>query len=228
MRARLREINENRKAIEGEVELSKRQEGEQEELASQAQTKLEELHRQDAQVQKELEDIRVSHANVSQKFGFLEENIARIDRELERLEQEEEALIMQAGQEKEQAGQKEQEITALEQEIAKAGERAEQEKAQMEEYLKKKEAMNAEHKEFFRKRDELSGHIGRMDKECYRLTSQREKLEEARESQNSYMWQEYEITPVRALEYRMEEVPDARRSSGGSLNPKKRSGSWVR
>ena len=45
----------------------------------------------------------------------------------------------------------------------------------MEEYLKKKEAMNAEHKEFFRKRDELSDHIGRMDKECYRLTSQREK-----------------------------------------------------
>ena len=177
-------------------------------MPSQAQTELEELHRQDAQVQKELEDIRVSHANVSQKFGFLEENIARIDRELERLEQEEETLIMQAGQEKEQAGQKEQEITALEQEIAKAGERAEQEKAQMEEYLKKKEAMNAEHKEFFRKRDELSDHIGRMDKECYRLTSQREKLEEARESQNSYMWQEYEITPVRALEYRMDEMQD--------------------
>ena len=88
------------------MELSKRQEGEQEELASQAQTELEELHRQDAQVQKELEDIRVSHANVSQKFGFLEENIARIDRELERLEQEEETLIMQAGQEKEQADRK--------------------------------------------------------------------------------------------------------------------------
>ena len=202
------EINENRKTIEGEVELSKRQEGEQEELASQAQEELEELHRQDAQVQRELEDIRLSHANVSQKYGFLEENIARIGRDLERLEQEETALIEQAGQEKEQSGQKEKEIAALEEKIAKAGERAEQEKAQMEEYLKKKETMNAEHKEFFRKRDELSDHIGRMDKECFRLNSQKEKLEEARERQNSYMWQEYEITPVRALEYRMEEVPD--------------------
>lgn len=47
-----------------------------------------------------------------------------------------------------------------------------------------------------------------MDKECYRLNSQKEKLEEARESQNAYMWQEYEITPVRALEYRMEELPE--------------------
>ncbi len=206
--SQIAEIHENRRLIEGEVELSKRQEGEQEELASQAQAALEELHRQDGQVQKELEDIRLSHANVSQKYGFLEENITRIRRGLERLAGEEEELICQAGQEQEQSAQKEQEIAALEQEIAAAKEQAEQEKAQMEEYLKQKEAMNAEHKEFFRKRDELSEHIGRMDKECYRLNSQKEKLEESRESQNSYMWQEYEITPVRALEYRMEELPE--------------------
>jgi len=159
-------------------------------------------------MQKKLEDIRLSHANVSQKYEFLEENILRISRDLERLEQEEEHLKEQAGQEKEQSVQKEQEIAALEQEIVKAGEHAEQEKAQMEEYLKKKETLNGEHKEFFRKRDELSEHIARMDKECYRLNSQKEKLEEARESQNAYMWQEYEITPVRALEYRLEELPE--------------------
>lgn len=206
--SQIAEITESRKTIEGEMELSRRQEGEQEEAAGRAQAELEQLHLQDEQMQKELEDIRLSHANVSQKFEFLEENILRISRDLERLEQEEEHLKEQAGQEKEQSVQKEKEIAALEQEIVKAGEHAEQEKTQMEEYLKKKETLNGEHKEFFRKRDELSEHIARMDKECYRLNSQKEKLEEARESQNAYMWQEYEITPVRALEYRMEELPE--------------------
>ena len=206
--SQIAEITESRKTIEGEMELSRRQEGEQEEAAGRAQADLEHLHLQDEQMQKKLEDIRLSHANVSQKYEFLEENILRISRDLERLEQEEEHLKEQAGQEKEQSVQKEQEIAALEQEIVKAGEHAEQEKAQMEEYLKKKETLNGEHKEFFRKRDELSEHIARMDKECYRLNSQKEKLEEARESQNAYMWQEYEITPVRALEYRLEELPE--------------------
>lgn len=204
----IREITESRKAIEGEMNLSRRQEGEHEEAAREAQKELEILHGQEEQMQKELEALRLSYANVSQKSGFLDENIARTSGELERLEREEELLNRQAEQEKEQASRKTQEIQSLEQQIAAAREQAQQEKLQMEELLKKKEKLNADHKEFFRKRDELSEHIGRMDKECYRLNSQKEKLEETRESQNSYMWQEYEITPVRALEYRMEEIPE--------------------
>ncbi len=43
---------------------------------------------------------------------------------------------------------------------------------------------------FLKKRDQLSGRISLLDKECYRLKSQIEKLEEHRESQISYMWNE--------------------------------------
>ena len=39
------------------------------------------------------------------------------------------------------------------------------------------------------------GKISLLDKECYRLKSQIEKLEEHREAQIVYMWSEYEITP---------------------------------
>lgn len=34
-----------------------------------------------------------------------------------------------------------------------------------------------------------------MDKECFRLNSQKEKLEETKEAQTSYLWEEYEVTP---------------------------------
>mgnify|MGYP000352765980 CR=1 FL=1 len=59
--------------------------------------------------------------------------------------------------------------------------------------------MNRTHKSFFDKRDELSARMNLLDKECYRLTSQKEKLEENQENQVNYMWEEYEMTYGQAL-----------------------------
>ena len=73
-------------------------------------------------------------------------------------------------------------------------------------YLRQKEEMNLSHRAFFQKRDELQEHKGRMDKECFRLESQLEKLEESRENQISYLWEEYEITPDQAPAYVREEM----------------------
>ena len=47
-----------------------------------------------------------------------------------------------------------------------------------------------------------------MDKECFRLNSQKEKLEETKEAQTSYLWEEYEVTPGHAREFQMEEIPE--------------------
>ena len=60
----------------------------------------------------------------------------------------------------------------------------------------------------FTKRDELSNRIGLLDKECFRLKSQIEKIEENQESQISYLWEEYEITPNNAAQYRNDELSD--------------------
>ena len=74
--------------------------------------------------------------------------------------------------------------------------------------ITKKTTEKTLNKEFFEKRDQLSGQIGLLDKECFRLKSQMEKLEESREERISYMWEEYEITPNNALSYRKEELTD--------------------
>ena len=42
----------------------------------------------------------------------------------------------------------------------------------------------------------------------FRLNSQIEKMEESREARISYMWEEYEITPNNALQYKNEELND--------------------
>ena len=74
---------------------------------------------------------------------------------------------------------------------------------------KEKEEKTVSHKSFFEKRDHLSEKTTLLDKECYRLKNQTEKLEEQRESQISYMWEEYEITPNNALSYRNETMTDS-------------------
>ena len=76
------------------------------------------------------------------------------------------------------------------------------------ELQEKKEALSADHKEFFEKRDQLSDQISLMDKECFRLNSQKEGYEEVSEKQMNYMWEEYELTYNHAKELRNETLTD--------------------
>ena len=68
--------------------------------------------------------------------------------------------------------------------------------------------MSAEYKGFFQKREDITKRVGELDKEIFRLNAQREKLEEAQEYQNNYMWEEYELTLHAAEELRREEYGD--------------------
>ena len=79
---------------------------------------------------------------------------------------------------------------------------------QLKNLQKEKASRTSQHKDFFEKRDYLSGQIGLLDKECYRLQGQMDKLEENREERIAYMWSEYEITPNNAVSYRKEELTD--------------------
>ena len=103
---------------------------------------------------------------------------------------------------------KEADILEIQKTIEATGEAQLEDEKAMEAYLKKKEELNVQHKSFFNRRDELSSHISLMDKECFRLNSQKEKLDERQENQINYLWEEYEITPSQASEYKMEEVPE--------------------
>ena len=47
-----------------------------------------------------------------------------------------------------------------------------------------------------------------LDKECFRLNNQREKLEESREARINYMWEEYEVTPGSAASLVTGEIPE--------------------
>ena len=68
--------------------------------------------------------------------------------------------------------------------------------------------LNKRHKAFFEKREEISKHMADLDKEVYRLESQKEGCEEASEKQINYMWEEYELTLNHAKELRNPNLTD--------------------
>ena len=117
-------------------------------------------------------------------------------------------MLEKAAEEKDDVKRKQQDIVEIQKTIAAAVQAKEEEDRRIVELQEKKEALSADHKEFFEKRDQLSDQISLMDKECFRLNSQKEKLEETKEAQTSYLWEEYEVTPGHAREFQMEEIPE--------------------
>lgn len=87
--------------------------------------------------------------------------------------------------------------------------------------------MNQEYKGFFGQREEIADRISALDKEIYRLNSQREKLEEAINYQNTYMWEEYELTQRGAEKLRDPEydnLDEMRRATSGVKDEIRRMG----
>ena len=202
------EIKESSSSIREEMKHSTAREQEQEALVNSQQEILEKLQEQEASYSQELNQIQVAYVSLEQKVSFTGENLSRIHQEeaamRDELQQMQESLE-EGGKEKEE---KEHNILSIQKTIQEASRIREEDEAQMQQYLEKKEELNSQHKTFFSRRDELSAHISRMDKECFRLNSQKEKLEERQDNQINYLWEEYEVTPGQANTYRMEDMPE--------------------
>ncbi|HIU74359.1 MAG TPA: AAA family ATPase [Candidatus Pelethocola excrementipullorum] len=187
------------------IDESTKREKELEAEISSHQAELDAQSEQESEKNRSLESIRLEFANVGQKYEFLRLNMERLDDEMRRFQEEEAQIVQSIEEEAGDISKKEGDIQEIQKTIEAAVVTGTENEAQMQEFLKKKEELNQSHKSFFEKREELSKHINLMDKECFRLNSQKEKLEETKENQINYMWEEYEITPGHAQTYRMEE-----------------------
>ena len=185
---------------------AKEQQLEEETLAAQQQLKEQEKAEQEAA--DALSQIRMEEAGFDQKAGFIRENIKRVDAELAKLQEELTQLENGAKNADADVSEKEQQIQTLRTEIKQSGLANTEYEQQLEEKLKAKEAMTEEQKGFFQKREELSERKTILDKEIFRLNSQKEKLEETRETQTNYMWNEYELTPHHAIRLRDDQYSD--------------------
>ena len=204
----LGEIADNEDSIQMELETSQNLEKEWNERIEALQKTLEEERKREAVQMRLSEDVHLSLASLEQQDSFIQENIARIDEETEKFEQELSQLDANKGTVSDEIREKEEKIQELRETIDNSSDLFDEIRTEIRTQTEKREELNQKHKDFLSQREDLSKHISSLDKECYRLNSQKESFEEASEKQINYMWEEYELTYNRALELRNPDLTD--------------------
>lgn len=205
----IQEMKEEQEAALKEIESAKQREDEIAKENLLYQTSLEEqMHLEDS-AGRDFSDVQMEEANIRQKSEFAIANIARVSAEIEKCEMQMKELLSEMAEMKEDAQKRREEITALEKEITDSDDKRSALQQKLEEKIQKKEVMSASQKEFFTKREEISKTIRELDKEIFRLNSQKEKLEESKKRQTDYIWEEYELTPHSAVKLRDENYKNA-------------------
>ncbi|WP_418419501.1 chromosome segregation protein SMC [Blautia sp.] len=208
LRRQAGEIRADHSTIAKELEESQRDEKELETFIETKQKELEDWRAEEASKMKELEQIRLDEAGLSQQEHYLQENLIRLLGEMEAFQRESRELEENLKLSIEETKRKQEGIQNLKDAVNACSSLDQELQRQRDEKQAQKEEKNTSHKAFFEKRDQLSERTSLLDKECFRLKSQAEKVEEQRETQISYMWEEYEITPNNALSYQKEELTD--------------------
>ncbi|MEY8410029.1 chromosome segregation protein SMC [Lachnospiraceae bacterium 62-26] len=206
--AQITDIIDNQDSINVELDTSKKLENELTEQIEKEQLILDEVHAEEAEKLKKTEEIHLEFASLEQKFTFVNENVSRIREEIEKFQEELGELEKNKGGTSREIEDKEKQIAELRDTIENSKELFEEIGIEIERFKKEREELNQKHKDFLKKREDLSRHMSDLDKEIFRLESQKENYETASEKQISYMWDEYEITYIRAKELRDENLTD--------------------
>ncbi len=208
LETQIRDIQENKKAILLELESSETLEKDTEIQIEGYQRQLEAERAEESVQAAKVSEWDVEVEKILQQAEFHRQNIARIEGETGRheLELKEVQESLQAG--REDVELKKESILEIEKTILASHTTQTETEEKLKEDIASKETLSARQKNFFKEREELSGQMNALDKEVYRLGSQKEKLENSIESQINYMWDEYEITLSDAASLRNEEMDD--------------------
>ena len=204
----LQEINDNKAKISEEIEYVKNRESQIEEENKNFQQILDEKSADVESATNAVSQVTLELAGIRQKAEFVMENLTRIQSEIRRFDDEREGVLNEAKNAKADVEKKRQDIEEIKKTILNSADYQKEQENALKEHTRKKEEMSASYKGFFQKQEDVSKKIADLDKEIYRLNSQREKLEEAGNYQTNYMWEEYELTLHAAMELRDEAFSD--------------------
>ena len=204
----LQEIQDNEESIQMELETSESLEQELNARIEELQSVLEEEKQAESLQMKQSEEVHLSLAALEQQNVFILENISRIEEEMGKFEAELRELDSNKDHASQEIKEKEEKIQELKDTIEDSKELFDEIGKEIRIQTEKRDELNRKHKDFLRMREELSKHISSLDKECFRLNSQKESYEVASEKQMNYMWEEYELTYNHAMELRDKNLTD--------------------
>ena len=199
-------ISESRNQVSGNLNLLDNQnEAARKEIENLGKT-LEAKKSEEAAVALKIENLKISHSSIEQKASFINENIERLCKELDNLEEEKTSIQEKISETKELVSAKQADIELVKNSIEQSERKITAIGEKLEDLRAAKGKVNASHKEFFKKREELNEKIILLEKDSMRLHNQYDRLEESYDSLVDYMWNEYELTYSYALELKSDEL----------------------
>lgn len=155
---------------------------------------LEEKRKEETAVNEMLSSLRIDFSANEQKKQNIIDNIRRIKRETAVLLEEENSIKLSKESATSQIEEKNTKILSTENDINASMTKIISLESEISTLNTTIEDISKNHKNFFKKRQEYMEEINLYDKECYRLTSILEKLDETYNEHMNYMWNEYELT----------------------------------
>ena len=208
MEAQVVEIKTGKEEILKELELSEQLEKSVEKSIMEFQEALETQRILENEESNKVSGLDMEAEKLIQKQGFEQLNIDRINGEIERFAMELAEINAKLEQSIVEIEEKQTHIYEIEQTILTSHTTQGQSEEQLKLDVIRKEELAAKQKNFFSEREAMAEKMTALDKEVFRLGSQRERLDEAVSAQINYMWDEYEITLSDAATLRDESMND--------------------
>ncbi len=204
----IQEIKLSKQEIQKELEDSELLEQKVEQQIRKFQVELEEKRKEESEQSAHVSEWDVEVEKMLQQQDFHQQNVNRIDGEIDRYVKELKEIEEGLKQNSEDTLNKQNSIVSIEQTIAASHTTQGDTEKKLKENIERKEQLSQKQKNFFKDREALAEKMTGLDKEVYRLNSQKEKFQESLEGQINYMWDEYEITLSDAAALRNEEMTD--------------------
>ncbi len=214
----IKEIQEGKDEAAAELEASESLEKNVEVQIAGFQAQLETKRAEESTQASKVSEWDVEVEKMRQSADFQRQNLERVEGERARYTAELNEVKEGLHLGKEEVERKKESILEIEKTIAASHTAQSDAEQKLKEDIQMKEELSGRQKNFFTSREELSERMTSLDKEVYRLGSQKERMEESIEAQINYMWDEYEITLSDAESLKndeMNDLPAMKRSISG-------------
>lgn len=202
IRAELESSNKELEKIENDNELNTKEISDATQRLNDLKNKLEEKN-------KIAESIHIEYSQIAQKSQFAEESVKRILREIDRLKDGISDLEDSKEESQTEIAVRSSQIEEITDTIKTAAAEIESYSSELTDLKSRKEEGQATLKGFFTTREECQNNLVTLEKEQFRLSQNKEKLENNRDSKIEYMWNEYELTLSEATQLKDDELSDA-------------------
>ncbi len=205
---KVRELEDERDKTLAELKTSEEEQKNIEMLVAEYQKELDKYREEESDKTGRVGEREVAFEKVLQQQEFERTNLDRVEGEIARHREELSEVESSLAAAMEEMENRKRSIEELEKTISASHTTQSDAEISLKEKQQLKDELSQKQKGFFDTREEISDRKTSLDKEVYRLNSQKEKLEADQEARINYMWNEYELTLSSAAPMRNEELTD--------------------